>query len=403
MQINSNNVRLLCGTADIDKMAAVKALHPFDSGVCSFLAELSSLILTDNESKRYPDIVTFGFFCRSANLKKMSAGYADERECRIGRGLSFHIAPSNVPVNFAYSLAAGLLSGCTCAVRVSAKHFEQTEIICRHISELLKREEHRDMCDRISVVQYERSETVNAFFSERAGVRVVWGGDSTIAELRRSPLPPRSKEINFADRYSIAVIDPEYYLEKCDHKRTAQDFYNDTYLFDQNACTSPQLIYWTGECKTAEKASSVFFSELHSLVKEKYTMPETASVDKLTAACRLAADMHAKVIPMPDQLVSVVRVDELSGRLPEYRCACGSFIEYFNKELEPLKGIINDKYQTIAYIGEISGEIMRFVTENGLSGIDRIVPVGSTMEFSLVWDGYDLIREMSRIVTSIGE
>ena len=35
---------------------------------------------------------------------------------------------------------------------------------------------------------------------------------------------------------------------------------------------------------------------------------------------------------------------------------------------------------------------------NAVSGIDRIVPVGKTMDFSLVWDGRDLINELSRVV-----
>jgi hypothetical protein len=32
-------------------------------------------------------------------------------------------------------------------------------------------------------------------------------------------------------------------------------------------------------------------------------------------------------------------------------------------------------------------------------GIDRIVPMGKAMDFALIWDGYDLIRQMSRRVT----
>ena len=33
------------------------------------------------------------------------------------------------------------------------------------------------------------------------------------------------------------------------------------------------------------------------------------------------------------------------------------------------------------------------------AGIDRIVPMGKSMDFSLIWDGYDLIRQMSRRIT----
>jgi hypothetical protein len=40
------------------------------------------------------------------------------------------------------------------------------------------------------------------------------------------------------------------------------------------------------------------------------------------------------------------------------------------------------------------------VVSNGLSGIDRIVPVGKALDMGVIWDGYDLIRTMSRIVNT---
>jgi hypothetical protein len=43
-------------------------------------------------------------------------------------------------------------------------------------------------------------------------------------------------------------------------------------------------------------------------------------------------------------------------------------------------------------------ELRNFIIENGLCGVDRIVPVGKTADFGVVWDGYDLITQMSRII-----
>ena len=37
----------------------------------------------------------------------------------------------------------------------------------------------------------------------------------------------------------------------------------------------------------------------------------------------------------------------------------------------------------------------------GPKGIDRIVPIGRTMEFSSVWDGYELINTLSRRIEII--
>jgi hypothetical protein len=36
----------------------------------------------------------------------------------------------------------------------------------------------------------------------------------------------------------------------------------------------------------------------------------------------------------------------------------------------------------------------------GLPGIDRVVPVGKALDIGVIWDGYDLIRSMSRIVAT---
>lgn len=37
----------------------------------------------------------------------------------------------------------------------------------------------------------------------------------------------------------------------------------------------------------------------------------------------------------------------------------------------------------------------------GVKGIDRVVPIGKTMDFDLIWDGYDLVEQMSRIVVTV--
>ena len=43
-------------------------------------------------------------------------------------------------------------------------------------------------------------------------------------------------------------------------------------------------------------------------------------------------------------------------------------------------------------------EIINFIMTNGLKGIDRVVPIGHSADFDLVWDGYDLINYYTRIV-----
>lgn len=120
MQLNSHDIKIVySGMENLERMKKLPVRKVFDEEVCCFLHELSSAIRMDKECKDYPDLITFGFFCRKANIERLKNEYAEEY--RIGRGFSFHIAPSNVPINFAYTLVAGLLAGNICVVRASTK------------------------------------------------------------------------------------------------------------------------------------------------------------------------------------------------------------------------------------------------------------------------------------------
>ena len=46
-----------------------------------------------------------------------------------------------------------------------------------------------------------------------------------------------------------------------------KNFYNDTYLIDQNACTSPHLIIWYGDKEKIKTAKSIFWSKFHKIIK----------------------------------------------------------------------------------------------------------------------------------------
>ena len=118
----------------------VKPLTPFSERVISFLDDLY-LILRNHPLKReFPELVTFAFFCRRANLIQLKKPYEKELTTRLGRGRVFHITPSNVPMNFAYSLVAALLAGNSSILRISSQKVQQVDIVLEAINMLLNRE-----------------------------------------------------------------------------------------------------------------------------------------------------------------------------------------------------------------------------------------------------------------------
>ena len=482
-----DNVDFLVGDNEIiEQMPSIPALPPFNDHVTAFLAALSEKLMKGN---RYSDITTFAFWIRRANLIKLKQRFGMDRErmirvgniehFKLGRGTVFHIAPSNVPVNFAYSLVASLLMGNSNIIRVPSKDFEQVRTITTAINSVLD-ESHGQMRPYLACVRYEsqssRAKAINDFFSSLCDVRIIWGGDRTIATLRQSPLPPRSTEVLFADRYSLCVIDADEYLElkdtsdetaegqngkkQTEKQRTKQaekqhnqklstiayNFFNDTYLTDQNACTSPKVVIWTG--KQVKKARKVFWDYLHSWVKGKYKIQAIQAVDKLTrgyieAATTTASTPSASQVSSNNDTVSMINTvvtvvtdqkaqmdvagikiekakDNLITRVTvpsmtiltaikdssSFNNNSGYFYEYVCKNsdsrnsLMELRDLFDDKRcQTVSYIGDVE-RLFTPLLESRVKGIDRIVPVGQTMDFDLLWDGYDLTRELTRVVTT---
>ena len=381
------NIEFLVG--NYEDIVAAKPLPPFDETVIESLNDLSGRLLHDPASRQYPDVVTFAFFCRRGNLVKLRELYSSEA-IRLGRGLIFHIAPSNVPVNFAYTFVAGLLAGNTNVVRVSQKQFPQVDLIVKHMRAI-------DM-HRVSVVRYPHESNANEVFSAACDVRVIWGGDATIARIRECALPARSFDICFADRYSIAAINADAIIDcgLLNILALAERFYNDTYLFDQNACSAPHLVVWTGS--HVEEAKKLFWDAVQQVAEQKYQFQEVMGVDKLTALYKQSCAMPTSEEQTKNNLLRRVEIAELPTDIDSFRCAGGYFTEYTASSLDEIAPIVNNKYQTLAYFGFEHAELRDFVLRNRLIGIDRIVPFGETTTFSLTWDGMNLIERMSRII-----
>lgn len=398
MQPSSNYQLLYPSQVDWDNFVKQRPDLPFADNVIEFLNALSSALLKDRTSRLYPDAITFAFFCRKANLLALKEKYTSVDTLSLGRGILFHIAPSNVPINFGYSLVAGLLAGNNNIVRVSSKQFQQVDLIIKNLHELMASGQHEEVAKRIALVRYDRSSDASAYFSSICNVRVIWGGDATIQTIRQNQIPARSFDVCFADRYSIAAIRPDAIIAASDAeiKKLAESFYNDTYLFDQNACSAPHTIFWL-QSENLEFAKNRFWTAVHDHADQKYELQAVMSVDKLTAFYRQAACMNVRKEEMPDNVVIRSELAELPANIEDFRCACGYFSEYTISSLDEIAPVVSIKYQSLGYFGFNRKELVDFINRNRFQGLDRIVPIGETTAFSLTWDGYNLIEMFSRI------
>lgn len=400
LQEQWNKIDFLVGDRTVlAEMRTVPVLPMFSDIVINFLNDLSKVLRKDSRTKEFQDVLSYAFWIRKSSIEKEKEHHLNWEQ-RMGRGVAYHIAPSNVPVNFAVSMTSALLAGNACIIRVSNKEFTQVDVICDAINQLLETE-YTDMKPYFAIIRYDHDAEVTQGLSDLCDVRIIWGGNETIRLIRQAALPPRAVEMAFADRYSIAVIDADKYL-KMDANQVANDFYTDTYYSDQNACSSPRLVVWLGV--QVEEAKERFWKTLHEMAIERYTLHPIQSMNKCDAFCQFTAkkreispSMEINKIITDNYLVRV-QVNELHHELMEYKEAGGYFFEYTASELKELIPMLQKSCQTVAILGLDKSDIQNIVKEIGVRGVDRIVELGKTMELSFRWDGYDMIENMSRII-----
>ncbi len=374
----------------------VPALPVFSPRVTELLSRLSKALFSDKRAREYRDVAGFAYWIRGSSLARYREAFprADEK---MGRGVAFHIAPSNIPVQFALSLVYTLLAGDPSVVRVSSRDFPQVELICGKLNELL-RGEFRDLAGYVSVIRYPRDGDVTAWLSSFCDARVIWGGDETVREVRRFAIPPRAVELTFADRYSFAVINADA-LSPGGVPGLVNAFWNDTYFVDQNACSSPRLVAWLGS--GIEPVREMFWEALREKARREYGLTAFTAVDKLSAFAGLSmsgGEPGARLLP-GDNFVTRVSVEHPTSRLMAYKDGGGYFFEYGCEKLEELVPLMSDKAcQTVAVYGVEPEEVRRLVFSRGLRGVDRVVPVGRAGEPGIVWDGVNVVEALSRAI-----
>lgn len=376
-----------------------RPLEPYSQEVCDFASALSESLLKDAQAKRYPDIMTFAFWCRKGNIRAKKEKWLGKKETRLGRGLVFQTAPSNVPINFAFTYMFALLAGNATIVRAPSKEFPQIALVCRKINEILG--QFPEIGKRTALVQYPAESEITEQFSLRADVRVIWGGDATVSKIRQCKTKPKCIDLVFADRYSICIINGKA-VEQAQEKtlrKLAEDFYNDTFLMDQNACSSPQMIFWEN---ASDQAKDKFWQAVYCYAKAQYDLQAASCVDKYTKFCQDAVDNleFGKGYRL-ENLIYRVTLKALPQDITDIRGNCGYFYEYDLQDREELCNIITEKFQTITYYGMEASDLQNWIVQNHVRGIDRIVPVGKSLDIDVIWDGYDIIGMLSRIIEAV--
>ncbi|MCW3841319.1 gamma-glutamyl phosphate reductase [Micromonospora yasonensis] len=374
-----------------------------DERVVDFLVAFARRLLRPAVARRYPELASLGFFLRRGEITKALARVADEPgQLRFPRGLVFHVPPANVDTIFVYSWALSALAGNANVVRISSRSAGAADAVLGALNDTLA-EAHPAVRQTQRMVTYGRDDAVTAALSMAADLRVIWGGDRSVSEIRRHPLPPHARDVTFPDRSSFTVISATGWLgaPAADRDAAALGFYNDAYWFDQAACASPRTVYWVGEAADAEAARADLLARLRTVLDSKRPEVDAAmAVEKRVATYGLAVEGLATAIHFDGNDLATVELTG-PGDIPRRWLGVGTFPQARIDALTDLAPVVVRRDQTMTHFGFTGEELAAFARAVAGRGIDRIVPLGDALSFAATWDGYDLMREFTRITTII--
>ncbi len=378
-------------------------LQPFDTLVMDFIDTLSSSLRKASFSKNFPELMALSFWMRKAHLINMQKEFIETYRNRtlVAKGTLFHIAPSNVDTIFVYSWLISMLMGNSNIIRISTKENEQLTYLLKHITTVLNQEKFTTLQQKTILIRYpHQAQDITAFLSSLCDMRVIWGGDETIRQIRTIPIKPTAVELTFADKFSLAILNAGECLTQETLSQLIPKFYHDSFVFSQKACSSIRAVVWIGDTQTIKKAQDIFWNQLQAYIKTKQPkdIKPADIVDKLVAECSIAIKQTQEISIQDTQTPYINRIKLATFDANPYQEHCGNglFYEYALPSLETIFSKLGKKYQTIAYFGFDKEELKDAIKHTQPSGIDRIVPIGKSLDFSHIWDGFDLLKSFTR-------
>lgn len=373
----------------LKNLQAQKPNCPFDEQVIAFTQSLSKRFV---RMRHLPEVVALGYWLRKANVKQMQTQFETSIIGKLvrARGITFHIAPSNVDTIFVYSWMLSLLAGNSNVIRISSKTGvnEMLQVVLEELANF------EGVATKTIICTYEHEENATELLSQTCHTRVIWGGDETVKAIRQVSLAPLANELVFPDRFSLAVLNGYKVAELNERGMDVllEQFYNDVFWFDQMACSSPRLVVWLGE-----EAHS-FWQEFEKKIQSKrYELMAATQVLKYTTSLQLATEGYVEKINS-SPFFSRIQLSDMPVNVREQHCGGGLFYEYKIEDLKDLAQVIIDKDQTIAYYGFEQAELVQLVASISTRGIDRVVPIGQALNFNGIWDGQSFLTSFTREV-----
>jgi hypothetical protein len=330
-------------------------------------------------------------------------GWSEERSARLRAfpvGVVGHWPAANVEIQPLLSLSCALLGGNACLVRIPTGLVAQSSAI---LEGLRKVDLDGKLLERMffATFDHDRTDLQRAMAAAVDGA-MIWGGAEAVTHIRSLPFPHWARIAIFGPRLSVAAMDGRTWAKVEDRASWCQRLARDVWQFDQQACSSPQVLFLE-RCADGSVAEFVdvlseAFRTENRIHPRREIEPDLSSAICLSRASWLLADEARRAVFShgPDWTILV----GTGSQIPAPTQGRTLSVLIADNLLEPI-GKFDGMVQTLGLAISDSAREAELARAAGSNGVDRVVKLGRMHVFGSPWDGMDMVRPMVRLVRHI--
>jgi len=366
----------------------------FSEQSLAYCQALSEWLMTQTEIRQFPDLVALAFWLRPAQLQQMLKPYRELQTTLLPLGRMLHLAPANVDALFVYSGMLSFLCGNSNMIRLSNRSGPSQQWLIRALQAIAPL--HPEANARFQLLRCDHQDADFQQLAATVDGRVLWGSDNTIQNVRQWPVKAQCRDLSFNHKSSLCLMAAKPLLALSDEELTAvvQLFARDHLTFGQQGCSSAKTLVWLGQADDITQAQLRFWPVLAQHALDKQLLSQSEQMLALTTAQQLAMTGDIQQLQLVAPLCCA-GIHQLQPEHHQWHQGAGLFLQLAISELDQLTHQLQPYHQTLSFWGLDTASLQSWLAQV-LQGLDRVVPLGQSLQFSPVWDGIDLIRQFSR-------
>ena len=383
--------------------------------VIMLLDEWSKAISKDKSILKREGTAYLSFFLRKNNIEKLIVNSLGDKKYldefvdigqgkfikAQGRGVVCHWIAGNIKTLAFFSLIQSILGGNSNLLRVPKDNIHEVLDIISLFSTIKVEYQNKwyhsmDIIKNISLVCFDSGAYgLNKRMSLLADARVIWGGEEAVNSINALPKKTTCRDVVFGPKYSLAVMDKTIAnLEQSQLQNYINAFAQDVAQFDQDACSSPHVLFIEGTFEKAKEIAEVLAKAFEKINKRYSNIVGEAKASKIiNERGRYGLSLDKECYASRDLSYTILIDSELSLKEPvSGRCV---YIKSVG-DIFQIEKLITKKVQTVGFGSLDNDRTIKFANKLSRRGVDRIARLGSMNIYDYPWDGTFLLNELVR-------